>query len=109
MNKTLSELSVKDLKRAIKIKAKLEILQARLEDVLGASDGRMPSPSGTKGRRRMSAAGRAAIAAAARRRWAKVKGKKKGRRTANSAMKARLSAIAKARWKKAKAEGRSRL
>ena len=63
----------------------------------------------------MSAAGRAAIAAAARARWAKIRAEKtgkavkKGRRKMSAAAKARLSALAKARWAKAKKAGKSRL
>ena len=68
-----------------------------------------------KGRRRLSAAGRAAISAAAKARWAKAKGTtttprpaKKDRRS-SPATRAKLAAAARARWRKARAEGRSRL
>ncbi len=62
----------------------------------------------------MSAAGRKAIAAAARARWAKLREEKGApvkqvKRKISPAGKARLSALAKARWKKIKAQGKSRL
>jgi hypothetical protein len=63
----------------------------------------------------MSAAGRAAIAAGARARWAKIKGTApssapaNGRRKMSAAAKAKISAAAKLRWKKARAAGRNAL
>jgi len=70
--------------------------------------------------RKLSAAGRAAISAAVRARWDKVRaaGAKpkaapaaaaKPKRKFSAAGKARLSALAKERWKKAKAAGKARL
>jgi hypothetical protein len=112
MNNALSNVTVKQLKRAIKIKAKLETLQARFDQIMGGSGAGMPSPFR---KRKMSAAGRAAIAAGARKRWAKQKGDvtvkptKKGRRKMSAAARARLSASAKARWVKAKAAGKTTL
>jgi hypothetical protein len=95
--------SVAQLKRAIKIKTKLEALQNQLDSLLGSdsSDDRTP-------RRKMSAAGRARIAAGQKARWAKKKGKK-GRKKMSAAGRARIAAAARARWKAAKAAGRSRL
>ncbi|MGO9477806.1 MAG: hypothetical protein ACLQAH_13440 [Limisphaerales bacterium] len=64
----------------------------------------------------MSAAGRAKIAAAARARWARVKGAKKPakaaskpRRKMSAAGRAKIAAAARARWKKAKAAGKNSL
>jgi hypothetical protein len=64
----------------------------------------------------MSAAGRAAIRAAQKARWAKIKGTtasakpaKKARRKMSAAGRAAMSAAAKARWAKAKKAGKSRL
>lgn len=69
-----------------------------------------------KGKRQMSAAGRAAISAAAKARWAKIRGEKvtteplkKGKSKFSAAAKARLSALAKARWAKVKAQGKTGL
>jgi hypothetical protein len=64
----------------------------------------------------MSAAARRKIAAAARARWAKVKGRKsavtpvrKARRKMSAAAREKLAAAARARWKKAKAQGKKTL
>jgi hypothetical protein len=63
----------------------------------------------------MSAAGRAAIAAGARARWARITGRRAGqqgtksKRRMSPAAKARLSALAKARWRKARAAGKTTL
>ena len=55
----------------------------------------------TSSRRKMSAAGRARIAAAQKARWAKVKGTKK--RTMSAAARKKIAAAQKARWAKVKA------
>ena len=113
MYNSLANVSVRQLERAIEIKAKLETLQAQLDEVLGGNGGEVPIPFRKK--RRMSAAGRAAIAAGARKRWAKYRGgpavsaSAKPRRKMSAAAKARMSAVAKERWKKAKAAGKSTL
>jgi hypothetical protein len=111
MNNALANVTVKQLKRAIKIKAKLETLQAQFDEIMGGSGAEMPSPFV---KRRMSAAGRAAIAAGARKRWAKLKSNAgklaaNGRRKTSAAARARMSAVAKARWAKAKAAGKTTL
>ena len=68
-----------------------------------------------KGKRRISAAGRAAMSAAGKARWAKVRGTKATPKPARKdwrsspAVRAKLSAAAKARWAKAKAEGKKTL
>jgi hypothetical protein len=86
LDKTMTNISARDLRRAATIKDKIDSLQSELEKILGnggsiIGNGRTaPKPDGRKtGRRKMSAAGRAKIAAAARARWAKVKaaGKKR--------------------------------
>jgi len=111
MSSALSKLSVRQLKHAIRVKTRLEALQAQLEEIMGNGGG-IPSPFR---KRRMSAAGRAAIAAGARKRWARQnsneigKPAKKGRRKMSAAARARMSALAKARWKKAKAAGKATL
>jgi hypothetical protein len=104
---SISNISVRDLKKAVTLRERIEALERRLAAILGESApvklGRPP------GRRRMSAAARARIAAAQRLRWAKqrkgVKGPKPGRRKMSAAARARISAIAKARWAKVKAKG----
>jgi len=62
-----------------------------------------------KGKRRLSAAGRAAIAAGAMARWVKVKAAKKKDRRSSPAVRAKLAAAARARWARVRAEGKSRL
>jgi predicted RecB family endonuclease len=52
------------------VEKRVEKLQAKIDSIAG--NGGMPGPS--KKKRRMSRAGRAAIAAGARARWAKIKG-----------------------------------
>ena len=76
---------------------------------------KMKSKGKAKGKRRMSKAGRAAISAAAKARWARQKGTtatpkpaKKDRRS-SPATRAKLAAAAKARWAKARAEGKKTL
>jgi hypothetical protein len=105
----LSSLSVVQLRKAVGIKERIEHLEARLASIAG--DTTPPQATGKK-RRRMSAAGRARIAAAARARWAKIKGQRKSprkKRKVSAAARLRLSAAAKARWKKAKAAGKTTL
>jgi hypothetical protein len=111
MSHIFSNVSVQQLKRALKIKSKLESLQAQFDEIFGSGSG-IPSPLG---KRKMSAAGRAAIAAGARKRWARVNGAKAGkptrtgRRKMSAAARARMSAFAKKRWRKAKAAGKTTL
>jgi hypothetical protein len=110
MNSSLTDISARQLNQAAKIKERIEELEGELGQIFGTT-----SEVSGGGKNRMSAAGRAAIAAGARARWAKYwaanpkKQAKAGRRTMSAAVKARLSAIAKARWKKAKSAGKSAL
>ena len=95
------------LKEAVHIKEQIAQLEARLARLL---DGAAPAASVTTGKKRgkMSAAARAKIAAAARLRWAKIKGKSAASAQPASAPKkkggispegrARLAAAMKARW-----------
>jgi hypothetical protein len=62
-----------------------------------------------KGKRRLSAAGRAAIIAATKARWAKVKAAKKKDWRSSPAVRAKLAAAARARWARVRAEGKTRL
>jgi hypothetical protein len=115
MNNPLSNISVQQLRRAITIRERIEVLQAELGQLLGGSDGAAtPAAARNRKKHRMSAAGRARIAAAARARWARLRGETtieapRRRRRMSAAARARISAAAKARWKKAKAARRSRL
>ena len=69
----IAELSIRQLKRAVALKQRIAKLQAELASLAGAS-----APTAPKGKRRgvVSAAGRARMAAAQRKRWAKIKAAK---------------------------------
>jgi hypothetical protein len=98
-----SALSSTQLKRAANLKDKIEALNRQLETILGASASAVSKP-GKRGK--MSAAGRAKVAAAQKARWAKFKAGKpaaKKKFTMSAAAKAKISAAAKARWAKIKA------
>jgi len=103
MSNIAANVSAEQLRKALKVSEQIEALQAELASILGGES------SVSSGKRTMSPAARARIAAAQRERWAKVKGKTTGRRKMSAAAKARLSAIAAARWKKAKASGKNTL
>lgn len=67
-------LSSKQMREAANLKDQIDRLQARLNGLAGNS---VPAKAARRKRRTMSAAGRAAIAAAQKARWAKIKGAKK--------------------------------
>jgi hypothetical protein len=112
-------LSAQQLRKAADLQEQIQALQRELASLLGgAEEEAQPGAPGTPTKRKMSAAGRARIAAAAKARWAKLRKEKgaapgklavkpKGKMSAGA--KARLSALAKARWAKAKKEGKSKL
>ena len=124
----VTNLSPAQLRTAAEIKERIESLTSELAKILG---GEIPIPFSTGGgggggrrggRRQMSAEGRARIAAAARARWARVRGngggavaskgagsKPKGRRTMSAAARAKIAAAARARWAKAKAANKNHL
>ena len=115
----LTDLTTGQLHSIISIKEQIEKLQGQIESITGGSGGNgVPSPftANIPKRRKMSAAGRAAIAAGQKARWAKAKGSKekasapaKKRRKMSAAAKAKIAAAARARWKKAKAAGKKTL
>jgi hypothetical protein len=76
MSASISSLSAQQLRRAADIKDKIQSLEKELEQILDSSTEPV-SVAVPKKRRKMSAAGRARIAAAAKARWAKVKAAKK--------------------------------
>ncbi len=103
-------------KMQTRFQKRVEKLQAKIDSIAG--DGGAPSPLTRRKKRRMSRAGRAAIAAAARARWAKIRGKggkkakpvaKKKDRRSSPAVRAKIAAAAKARWARAKAAGKTTL
>lgn len=86
MATSLASLTVAQLQRAAEIRAQIDRLTAELDGIVtGAAKRRPGRPPGRPGRPpgkrgKMSAAGRARIAAAQRLRWAKFKAeKRKGR------------------------------
>ncbi|MGA2749161.1 MAG: hypothetical protein ABSG59_10325 [Verrucomicrobiota bacterium] len=106
---TLQNLTVAQLRKLVSIKKRIEGLTARIEAITGEES---RTPQKRRGRKKMSFAARARIAAAAR--WAKVKAGKveagpKKRRKFSAAARAKMAAAAKARWAKAKAEGKNAL
>ena len=66
-------LTSKQLRRAATIKEKIQVLERQLSRLLGTGE----ASATPRKRRRMSAAGRARIAAAQRARWAKVRSRQK--------------------------------
>jgi len=104
MASSLSNISVRELKKAVLLRERIEALERQLASILGDA-----TPAAAGGRRKMSAAARAKIAAAQRLRWAKhrkgVAGPKKGRRKMSASARARIAASARARWAKVKASG----
>ena len=110
----LSNISVQQLKRAVTLREQIEKLEGELTDILGKSPAVEVSTNGNGGRRKMSAAARAKIAAAHRARWAKQKrgapvAVKKGKRKMSPAARAKIAAAARARWARAKAANRKTL
>ena len=115
----LLSLTSTQLKHAADLKEKISALEQELASILGSE----PSAETPKGKtRKISAAGRARIAAAQQARWAKIKthvasvptpeddepkGGKKPKRKFSAAVRAKMAAAAKERWAKAKAAGKS--
>jgi hypothetical protein len=110
---SITGLSARQLRKAANIKEKIDSLQNDLNRLLGGEVSATPPAKGGR-KRKMSAAGRAAIAAAARARWAKLKGtttaaKPARKRKMSAAGRAAISAAAKARWAKLRAAKKSKL
>lgn len=109
----ITELSIAQLKKVISLKELLAKLEAELAALIGSAKAE-PAPK----KKGMSAAGRKAVAAAQRARWAKIKAAKATPTTKSTAPKpattkakkkisaagiARIKAAQKARWAKIKA------
>ena len=99
------------LRRAADLVDKIEELKAELAATLGSSE---IANDARKIKRKMSDAGRLAIAAAQKIRWSKIKTKSiakpaKAKRKMSAAAKAKIATAAKARWAKAKAAGKNAL
>jgi hypothetical protein len=109
-------LSPRNLRRAADLKERIDKLTEELAGILRADSS--PSSSPQPGKRKMSAEGRARIAAAARARWARERGGKvstsstasesspklgTGKRTMSAAARKKIAAAARARWAKVRA------
>jgi hypothetical protein len=97
------DISVKDLQEAISIRQQIDNLQRRLSSILRGTTQRQAAPMPTAAGRYFSPATRAKLAAAAKARWAKMRGtggatpsKRKGQLT--PAGRRKLSQLMKARW-----------
>jgi hypothetical protein len=114
---TVTTLTPTALRRAANIKERIDALQNKLSELLGSEDSSSTvETEKPRKRHRMSRAGRAAIAAAVRARWAKYKGTavsakpgRKPKRKFSAASRAKMAAAARARWKAAKAAGKTTL
>jgi hypothetical protein len=113
MMNDIQNLTTAQLRKVLSIKEQIEQLQSEIESIAGGTD----SPVERRKKGRMSAAGRARVAAAARARWAKLRGEKivtneagkKTDRRRSPEVRAKLAAAARLRWKKTKAAGRKGL
>jgi hypothetical protein len=95
------DISVEALQEAVSIRRQIDTLQNRLSSILAGSRAR-PATSRAV-RRPMPAATRAKLAAAAKARWARIKGQKKATPVVKKggitpAGRKRLSQLMKARW-----------
>jgi hypothetical protein len=109
----IANLTASQLHQIIAIKEQIEALRRQIESIAaGGSGGEIPIPAveeaPTTRRRRVSAAGRARMAAAQQARWATIKGTgakpaKRGKRRITAAGRAAMSAAGKARWAKFRA------
>jgi hypothetical protein len=100
------DLSTRNLKQALSIRRQIDALERRLRGLVGGTGGGGPTAAPRRGgKRRLSAAARAKIAAAARARWARFRAGRGGTKTAKkrgggitAAGRRRLSQLMKARW-----------
>ena len=86
----LTTLSVKNLKQAVTIRERIDGLQRDLERITGAQAASERNGAPRRKKRRMSAAARARISAAAKARWAKRKGTERVPRLAAAKPKGRF-------------------
>ncbi len=107
---SITNLSVQQLRKAATLKERIQSLEKELGQLLGSSAASVAGPAPKKKKFKMSAAAKAKISAAAKLRWAKIKGKapaakpaKKAKSKMSPAAKAKLSAKLKAIWAARKA------
>jgi hypothetical protein len=115
IEQSLLGLSVAQLRRAAELKERIEALNSELLSVL--ESGNIAASPLKREPRKMSRSARLRIAAAARARWARVRGEKglgspnekkpasgrKPKRTMSEAAKRKIAAAARARWARIKA------
>ena len=107
MSNSLVAVTAVQLRQAIAIKEQIEALETELAAILGGGPSSVTTKSAPAGKRTMSAAGRARVAAAQRARWARQKGSApqaleapKHKRKISPEARQRMVAGAKARWAK---------
>jgi len=111
---SISNLSVQQLRKAATLKERIQALEKELNQLLGYTVASVAGPAPKKKKFKMSASAKAKISAAAKLRWAKIKGAtpaktvtakpaKKGKGKMSPAVKAKLSAKMKALWAARKA------
>jgi hypothetical protein len=96
MSNVLSSLSAQQLRSAAALKEKIQSLEVELAKLLG-SPSKSLTEAAPKKKYKMSPAARARISAAAKIRWAKVKGAKSAAAPAPKAAKGKMSSAAKAK------------
>lgn len=109
----VNDLTVDQLRKILSIKEQIEDLHRELESLTAGVEIRSSMSADLSRKRRMSAAGRARIAAGARARWAKLGGESaspvKKKRKVSRAARSKLAEAARRRWAKAKAAGKTTL
>jgi len=107
MSNSLATVTAVQLRQAIAIKEQIEALETELAAIFGAGPATVTPEAAPTGKRTMSAAGRARVAAAQRARWARQKGAApqaveapKHKRQISPEGRQRMVAGAKARWAK---------
>ena len=98
--KEILSISSTQLKRIVALKEKIEKLQSKLQAAVTDS---APAGKAAPKKRTMSLAARRKIAAAARARWAKIKGTAPKKRTMSLAARRKIAAAARARWARVRA------
>jgi hypothetical protein len=109
---SITNLTPAQLRKAANIQEKIQALQGKLNQILGATVEAAPTAAPKK-RKKISAAGRARMKAAQKARWDKIKSKakpvKKAKKGMSPAAKAKMRELMKARWAKAKKAGKAKL
>ena len=109
---SITNLSVQQLRKAATLKERIQSLEKELNQLLGSAVTSVAGPAPKKRKFKMSASAKAKISAAAKLRWAKIRGTapaaakpaaKKGKGKMSAAVKAKLSAKMKAVWAARKA------